>query len=152
MLTAVFIFQNERKKQQKLRDELEKYSKSRITNNQSGKSDVSGGVASGKSYVSDARGNETEGFRNDWICGGSIFGTLSNILQELRHRSAFVVPKMKILMTAFQIISSLPFNLDVVYPAFSLKLLRSTSFVSFSASSLGSPQCQAGELCPNSYR
>ena len=139
LLTAVFIFQNERKKQQKIRDELENY-KSKIMN-QSGSS----AVASDKSGVPETRNDDTtEGFRKDWICGSSIFGVFSNIVQELRHRSAFVVPKMKILMTAFQIISSLPFNLDVTYPAFSLKLLRSTSFVSFSASSLGSPQCQAG--------
>ena len=115
----------------------------------SGKSGASDRLGvSGKSqspYGDDnTRNRDTEGFRSDWICGNSIFGTLSNILHELRHRSAFVVPKMKILMTAFQIISSLPFNLDVVYPAFSLRMLRSTSFVSFSASSLGSPQCQAG--------
>lgn len=151
MLTAVFIFQNERKKQQKVREELEKYNKSNIIDDQSSKSEATdklnkldGIIASRKSNVSDTRENDTEGFRKDWIGGGSIFNSLSHIMNELRHRSSFVVPKMKILMTAFQIISSLPFNLDVIYPAFSLKLLRSTSFVSFSASSLGSPQCQVG--------
>ena len=139
---------------------MENY-KSKMTNELSSKSGASDKLGvPGKSAVSDklevsgtsqspygdddTRNRETEGFRSDWICGSSIFGTLSNILDELRHRTAFVVPKMKILMTAFQIISSLPFNLDVVYPSFSLRMLRSTSFVSFSASSLGSPQCQAG--------
>ena len=62
-----------------------------------------------------------------------------NIFAENMQR--ILMPKVKILLTASQIVSGIPTALDLHFPSGSSKLLRGLSFVNFSSLQLGSPQC-----------
>ena len=53
----------------------------------------------------------------------------------------FILPKLKILVTAYQIISNFPFTLNLQFPEKASEVFNALSFVNLSALTLGSPQC-----------
>ena len=68
---------------------------------------------------------------------GTTFCTL--LLSKLTP--AFIMPKLKILVTSYQIISNFPFTLNLQFPEKASEVFNALSFVNLSALTLGSPQC-----------
>jgi hypothetical protein len=94
-------------------------------------------VTSGKAIVSSGKAVAT--YVRTMVKDGAAVSMMK--LLAKKDGDEMLVPMVKILMTVFQIVSTMPYATEVIFPPTTRHLFEAMTFVNFASLNFGSPEC-----------